>query len=259
MVLALSTVAGRGTSVCGCFLLVERIWWTKVGSTRRPAPRRALKCARCTADGQVPLPGSRARLPRLRRGPARDRAAARPAAEPAHARAAGARAGRARQPGRHARPARPRAVGPAAGHVALRHGHLRRRRSSRCSTTSSVDEAVVGGTSLGANITLEVGVAGARAAARDGRRDARARQRAARLRVAFTPLMVALTAGEPLMKARVAGRAASSRARVPWAANILLDTLRQDPGRAPPCSRACSPAAPRRTAPSGARSTRPRW
>ena len=43
-----------------------------------------------------------------------------------------------------------------------------------------VDEAVVGGTSLGANTTLEVAALAPGAAARDGRRDAGARQRAAR-------------------------------------------------------------------------------
>jgi pimeloyl-ACP methyl ester carboxylesterase len=92
-----------------------------------------------------------------------------------------------------------------------------------------VDEAVVGGTSLGANVTLEV-----------------ASLAPARLRgmvvempvldnallasaVAFTPLMVALTVGEPVMKAvsRVA-RLVPER-RVPWAANVLLDTIRQEP------------------------------
>jgi pimeloyl-ACP methyl ester carboxylesterase len=92
-----------------------------------------------------------------------------------------------------------------------------------------VDEAVVAGTSLGANVTLEV-----------------ASLAPARLRgmvvempvldnallacaVAFTPLLVALTLGEPLMKrlARLARLAPEERA--PWAANVLLDTVRQEP------------------------------
>jgi pimeloyl-ACP methyl ester carboxylesterase len=92
-----------------------------------------------------------------------------------------------------------------------------------------VDDAVVGGTSLGANTTLEV-----------------ASLAPERLRgmvvempvldnallacaVAFTPLMVALTVGEPAMKlvARLARRVPERR--VPWAANVLLDTVRQDP------------------------------
>jgi pimeloyl-ACP methyl ester carboxylesterase len=92
-----------------------------------------------------------------------------------------------------------------------------------------VDQAVVGGTSLGANTTLEV-----------------ASLAPERLRgmvvempvldnallacaVAFTPLMIALTVGEPVMKAvsRVARLIPENR--VPWAANVLLDTVRQDP------------------------------
>ena len=91
------------------------------------------------------------------------------------------------------------------------------------------DEAVVAGTSLGANVTLEV-----------------ASLAPARLRgmvvempvldnallacaVAFTPLLVALTLGEPLMKrlARLARLVPEERA--PWAANVLLDTVRQEP------------------------------
>ena len=54
-----------------------------------------------------------------------------------HARAACARPRRPRQPGDHARPARARRVGQAAGHVALLDPDLRAARSSRCSTTSS--------------------------------------------------------------------------------------------------------------------------
>jgi pimeloyl-ACP methyl ester carboxylesterase len=92
----------------------------------------------------------------------------------------------------------------------------------------AVDEAVVLGTSLGANTTLEV-----------------ASQAPERLRgmviempvldnaltgcaLAFTPLMIALTFGEPLM--RLVQRAARRVPRVPWHVDILLDTVRQDPG-----------------------------
>ncbi len=93
-----------------------------------------------------------------------------------------------------------------------------------------VDEAVVMGTSLGANTALEV-----------------ASLAPERLRgmvvempvldnallgcaIAFTPLMVALTFGEPVM--RVVSRAARlvPERAVPWGANVLLDTVRQDPG-----------------------------
>jgi pimeloyl-ACP methyl ester carboxylesterase len=92
-----------------------------------------------------------------------------------------------------------------------------------------VDEAVVGGTSLGANVTLEV-----------------ASLAPERLRgmvvempvldnallacaVAFTPLLVALTFGEPLMKAVSRLARLVPERHVPWGANVLLDTVRQEP------------------------------
>jgi pimeloyl-ACP methyl ester carboxylesterase len=92
-----------------------------------------------------------------------------------------------------------------------------------------VDEAVVGGTSLGANTTLEV-----------------ASLAPERLRgmvvempvldnallacaVAFTPLMIALTVAEPVMKAVSRLTRLVPENRVPWAANVLLDTVRQEP------------------------------
>ena len=93
----------------------------------------------------------------------------------------------------------------------------------------AIDEAVVMGTSLGANTTLEVA-----SVAPD-----RLRGMVIEMPVldnallscalAFTPLLVSLTFGEPLMRGvqRVA-RAVPER-RVPWFANVVLDTLRQDP------------------------------
>jgi pimeloyl-ACP methyl ester carboxylesterase len=93
-----------------------------------------------------------------------------------------------------------------------------------------VEEAVVLGTSLGANATLEV-----------------AAQAPERLRgmvvempvldsaligcaLAFTPLMVALTLGSPAMRlVSRAARAVPERG-IPWQLDIVLDTLRQDPG-----------------------------
>jgi pimeloyl-ACP methyl ester carboxylesterase len=47
--------------------------------------------------------------------------------------------------------------------------------------------------------------------------------------VAFTPLMVALTVGEPVMKAVSRLTRLIPEAYVPWAANVLLDTVRQEP------------------------------
>ena len=47
--------------------------------------------------------------------------------------------------------------------------------------------------------------------------------------IAFTPIMIALTAGEPGM--RLLARAARTvpRGRLPWQVDILLDWVRQDP------------------------------
>ena len=76
--------------------------------------------------------------------------------------------------------------------------------------------------------------------------------------VAFTPLMVALTVGEPLMKALVAARAADPRAA--RAVGGQRPARHGPPGAGAERRRAPgdrSPAAPRRTAPSGARSRRP--
>jgi pimeloyl-ACP methyl ester carboxylesterase len=92
------------------------------------------------------------------------------------------------------------------------------------------EEAVVLGTSLGANATLELA--------------AQAPERVRGLviempvldnallgcAVAFTPLMVALTFGAPLMRLLArAARTVPSRG-VPWQLDFLLDAIRQDPG-----------------------------
>src|SRR5215207_6172648 len=92
-----------------------------------------------------------------------------------------------------------------------------------------VEEAVLAGTSLGANVTLEAAMLAPE----------RVRGMVVEMPVldnallgcalAFTPLMVALTFGEPGMK--VVQRAAQTvpRFRLPWQADILLDWVRQDP------------------------------
>jgi pimeloyl-ACP methyl ester carboxylesterase len=91
-----------------------------------------------------------------------------------------------------------------------------------------VDEAVLGGTSLGANSTLEAAT------------HAPERVRGMVIEmpvldnallacaVAFTPLMVALTFGEPAMRAlaRAARLVPTSRL---WLADVALDAIRQDP------------------------------
>jgi pimeloyl-ACP methyl ester carboxylesterase len=92
-----------------------------------------------------------------------------------------------------------------------------------------VDEAVLAGTSLGANTTLEAAAA----------HPERVRGMVVEMPVldnallgcaiAFTPLMCALTFGEPVMK----GVSWITR-KVPtggsWGADVLLDTVRQQPG-----------------------------
>lgn len=92
-----------------------------------------------------------------------------------------------------------------------------------------IDEAVVLGTSLGANAALEMA-----SLAPD-----RLRGLVIEMPVldnallgsalAFTPLLVALTFGEPLMKVVARGARAIPRRLLPFWANVGLDTLRQDP------------------------------
>ncbi len=93
-----------------------------------------------------------------------------------------------------------------------------------------LEQAVVGGTSLGANISLEV-----------------AASRPERLRgmliempvldhaipacaVAFTPLLFALTVGEPVMKGVARLVSALPRARAPFLSQLGLDSIAQEPG-----------------------------
>ena len=93
-----------------------------------------------------------------------------------------------------------------------------------------LDEAIVAGTSLGANTTLEVCLLAPE----------RVRGMVIEMPVldnaliacvvAFTPLLVGLKFGEPLLKAvALAARAVPQRA-LPFYGNVLLDTVRQEPG-----------------------------
>jgi pimeloyl-ACP methyl ester carboxylesterase len=93
-----------------------------------------------------------------------------------------------------------------------------------------VDEAVVGGTSLGANVTLEVASAAPE----------RLRGMIIEMPVldnallgcalAFTPLMVALTFGEPVMKVVQAAARLVPNERLPFLGDIGVEWLQQDPG-----------------------------
>lgn len=90
-------------------------------------------------------------------------------------------------------------------------------------------EAVLLGTSLGANVALEAAV----------RAPDRVRGMVVEMPVldhaligcaiAFTPLMVALTAGEPAMRAVSRLTRLIPRRRLPWQVDILLDWVRQAP------------------------------
>jgi pimeloyl-ACP methyl ester carboxylesterase len=92
-----------------------------------------------------------------------------------------------------------------------------------------VDEAVVLGTSLGANVTLEVAALAPE----------RLRGMVIEMPVldnallgsaiAFTPLMVALTFGQRAMKLLARGARLVPRRGVPWQLDLLLDWIRQDP------------------------------
>ncbi|HMJ01742.1 MAG TPA: alpha/beta hydrolase [Conexibacter sp.] len=93
-----------------------------------------------------------------------------------------------------------------------------------------IEQAVVGGTSLGANITLEVATA------------APERVRGMLLEmpvldnallgaaIAFTPLLVMTTFGEPVMRLVQRGARLVRRAPLPFLGEIAADWLAQDPG-----------------------------
>ena len=194
--------------------------------------------------------GHEAGLPRATARARAHRAAARAAAAPAHARAAGAR----RSPSAatasitldllgHGESDRPRdmwrysmALLRAQVVALLDHlGSTRRSSAARRSAPTSRSRSL----------------AGAGAAARHGHRDAGARQRAARLRA-----RVHAAAGRAdVRRAGHAGRRARLArlvpdAALPLAADIVLDWCARTRRRAPPCCRACSSGASRRTAPS---------
>ena len=93
-----------------------------------------------------------------------------------------------------------------------------------------LDEAVILGTSLGANTALEVCLLA----------PGRVRGMVVEMPVldhaliacvvAFTPLLVGLTVGEPLLRLTAAAARALPRRLLPFYGNVLLDTVRQEPG-----------------------------
>jgi pimeloyl-ACP methyl ester carboxylesterase len=93
-----------------------------------------------------------------------------------------------------------------------------------------IEEAVLMGTSLGANASLEVAA----------RAPERLRGMVVEMPVldnallasalTFTPVLVALTFGEPLMKLVARATRAIPRRLLPYYGNVVLDVVRQDPG-----------------------------
>ncbi|HEX4838104.1 MAG TPA: alpha/beta fold hydrolase [Solirubrobacteraceae bacterium] len=93
-----------------------------------------------------------------------------------------------------------------------------------------IPEAVVMGTSLGANASLEVASTAPE----------RLRGMIVEMPVldnallasalTFTPILVALTFGEPIMKLVARGARAVPRRLLPYYGNVMLDLVRQDPG-----------------------------
>ena len=93
-----------------------------------------------------------------------------------------------------------------------------------------LEQAVVMGTSLGANTALGVAL------------EAPQRLRGMVIEMpvldnallasalTFTPILVALTFGEPVMKLLARGARAIPRSLLPHYGNVLLDTIRQEPG-----------------------------
>ncbi len=93
-----------------------------------------------------------------------------------------------------------------------------------------LEQAVIMGTSLGANASLEVASSAPE----------RLRGMIVEMPVldnallasalTFTPILVALTFGEPIMKLVARGARAVPRRLLPYYANVVLDLIRQDPG-----------------------------
>ena len=136
---------------------------------------------------------------------------------------------------------------------------LRPADASRCSTTSSSTRAIVGGTSLGANITLEVASLAPE----------RLRGMVIEMPVldsaiaacgaAFTPLLFALKFGEPAMRRWPAAPAPCRAGACPSCSESGLTGSPRIPRPAPPCSAGSSTAAWPPTTASARPSRRPRW
>jgi pimeloyl-ACP methyl ester carboxylesterase len=93
-----------------------------------------------------------------------------------------------------------------------------------------IERAVVGGTSLGANISLEVALQAPERLAGMVIEMPVLDNAIAACAAAFTPLLLALKFGEPGMRALARGARAVPRRRLPLLAQVGLDWISQDPG-----------------------------
>jgi pimeloyl-ACP methyl ester carboxylesterase len=93
-----------------------------------------------------------------------------------------------------------------------------------------IDRAVVGGTSLGANVSLEVALRAPERLAGMVLEMPVLDHAIAACGAAFTPLLFALRFGEPAMRALARGARAVPRRPLPFLAQVGLDWLSQDPG-----------------------------
>jgi pimeloyl-ACP methyl ester carboxylesterase len=93
-----------------------------------------------------------------------------------------------------------------------------------------LERAVVGGTSLGANITLEAAAAAPERLAGAIVEMPVLDHAIPACAVAFTPLLFALTVGEPVMRLIARGVGALPRSRAPFLIELALDSVAQDPG-----------------------------
>lgn len=92
-----------------------------------------------------------------------------------------------------------------------------------------LDRAVLGGTSLGANITLEVGALAPRRLTGMVVEMPVLDNAVAACAVAFTPLLLALKFGQPAMRGLARAAGAVPRGRLPFLAQLGLECVAQDP------------------------------
>jgi pimeloyl-ACP methyl ester carboxylesterase len=93
-----------------------------------------------------------------------------------------------------------------------------------------LERAVVGGTSLGANISLEVAAAAPERLAGAIIEMPVLDHAIPACAVAFTPLLFALTVGEPVMSVVARVARLLPRSRAPFLIELALDSIAQDPG-----------------------------